>query len=151
MCFFFMCFFRSLVKQLILDFFLTCWAPGASRPRNPFQDLLRDGKSTPKPPFGAPREKMFTKQKREPDKLLGWFFGIKNGTLNGPFSATKRLVYCLFSYLFRTSGRKARMTPVNGQRHLNSEAPKPDPPQSTTPPEKYEKCQEDHAPRSWKV
>ena len=59
--------------------------------------------SPPKPPFWAPRKNVCAsipgkgRKKGTHINFFGGIFGVKNGVPNGPFSATKSLVYCFFS------------------------------------------------------
>ena len=69
---------------------------------------------TQNPPFWTPRKKFMCliswerTQKGTPHRLFWADFWVKNGVPNGPFSATKSLVYCFFPPLifetFRTFG-----------------------------------------------
>ena len=58
---------------------------------------------TQNPPFWAHRKKLMcliswerTQKKGTHINFFGGIFGVKNGVPNGPFSATKSLVYCFF-------------------------------------------------------
>ena len=54
------------------------------------------------PPFGPPEKGLCTsfpgkgRKKGTHINFFGGIFGVKNGVRNGPFSATKSLVYCFF-------------------------------------------------------
>ena len=89
---------------------------------------------TENPPFWTPRKSLcasFPGKERKKGTHINFFggiFGVKNGVPNGPFSATKSLVYCFFLPLQKAKqqggGRGGRGGRKDAQKRYSKFSPR---------------------------